>query len=52
MNHEDIFTAEQLNPAKDVVDSLVYDEMERKTHSELRMNLFRTFFENTPQLVL
>jgi len=33
VNHEDIFTAEYLNPAKDVVDSLIYDEMERRIHS-------------------
>ena len=52
VNHEDMFTAEQLNPAKETVDLLTYDEMEKNTHSSLRMNLFRTFFENTPQLAL
>jgi len=29
VNHEDRFTAELLNPAKDAADSLNYDEMER-----------------------
>jgi len=48
VNHEDIFTAEQFNPAKETVDLLNYDEMEKKTHSSLRMSLFRTFFENVP----
>ena len=52
MNHEDMFTVEQLNPAKEIVDLLTYDEMEKNTHSSLRMDLFRTFFENTPQLAL
>jgi len=52
VSHEDLFTAEQFNPAKKTADLLSYDEMERNTHSSLRMNLFRTFFENTPQLGL
>ena len=47
-----MFTAEQLNPAKETIDLLTYDEMEKNTHSSLRMDLFRTFFENIPQLGL
>jgi len=48
VNHEDNFTADQFNPAKKTTDLLKYDEMERWTHSSLRMNVFRTFFENIP----
>jgi len=32
MNHEDIFTAEQFNPARQTVDLLSYDEMEKKVN--------------------
>jgi len=47
-NHEDIFTAEQFNPTKQTADLLSYHEMEKKTHSSLRIYIFRTFFENIP----
>jgi len=52
VNHEDIFTAEQINVGKTTVDLLNYDEMEKNTHLSLRMGLFRTVCENIPQLVL
>ena len=29
VNHEDMFTADQFNPAKETVDLLNYDEMEK-----------------------
>jgi len=48
INHEDSFTADQFNPNKETVDRLFYHEMEKETHSTLRMYFFRTFFENIP----
>ena len=48
MNHEDTFTADQYNKNKKTVDKLLINEMEKETHSTLRIELFRTFFENIP----
>ena len=52
VNHEDEFTANQYNQNLKTVDKLVYHEMEKETHSSLRITFFRLFFENTPQLFL
>jgi len=41
-----------MNLGRTTADLLSYDEMEKTTHSSLRMDLFRTVCENIPQLVL
>ena len=52
INHEDDFTANDYNKNVNIVDKLVYHEMEKEAHSQLRIALFRTIFENVPQLIL
>ena len=52
VNHEDEFTANQITNNSGITNKLFYHEMEKETHSSLRIGFFRTFFENIPQLVL